>query len=167
MEVQAGRLIFFINPDSMFTLRAQKPQPDYVTYRERYKVDLPRQMAECEANYVRLSRLMAHLGEGEQYRFMVNRGAQPWLQLQQAAVAGQSNWLQLPKLTVRMYHDAKLAEVLAWEGHKRLRPRYVYPNRTMYYADEKLQINEFLGELLSACLSEGYEIDGVEQLLKP
>jgi len=166
----------------MFTLRVPKPQPDYVTYRERYKVDLPRQMAECEANYVRLSRLMAHLGKGDEYRFLVNRGAQPWLhllhvlerspytitvQLQQAAVAGQSNWLQLPKLTVRMYHDAKLAEVLAWEGHKRLRPRYVYPNRTMYYADEKLQINQFLGELLSACLSEGYEVDGVEQLLKP
>ena len=40
----------------MFTLRVAKPQPDYVTYRERYKVDLPLQMAECETNYLRLQK---------------------------------------------------------------------------------------------------------------
>ncbi len=76
-----------------------------------------------------------------------------------------SSWLRMPRLTVRMYHDAKLAEVLAWEGHKRLRPRYEYPNQAMYHADEKLQINQFLGELLTRCLHEGHELDDVKQLL--
>ena len=42
----------------MFTLRIAKQQPDYVTYRERYKVDLPSQMAECETNYLRLQKLL-------------------------------------------------------------------------------------------------------------
>ena len=42
----------------MFTLRVAKPQPEYVTYRERYKVDLPLQMAECETNYLRLLKLL-------------------------------------------------------------------------------------------------------------
>lgn len=67
-----------------------------------------------------------------------------------------SQWLLMPRLTVRLYHDACLAEVLAWEGHKRLRPRYHYPNPSMYQCDEKLQVNQFLAEWLSVCLAEGY-----------
>ncbi len=172
----------------MFTLRIAKPQPEYVTYRERYKVDLPLQMAECEANYLRLHKLLTqHFNkqiadqQGDEYRFMISRGEQQWLnqlrilerspytttlQLFQTSIAGESRWLHMPRLTVRMYHDAKLAEVLAWEGHKRLRPRYEYPNQAMYHADEKLQINQFLGELLTRCISEGHHIDDVTEFLK-
>ena len=166
----------------MFTLRVAKPQPEYVTYRERYKVDLPLQMAECEANYARLNKLInQHLADKNEFRFLVTRGQHQWLhllqvlerspytttlQFNQTLVATHSSWLQLPRLTVRMYHDAKLAEVLAWEGHKRLRPRYEYPNQSMYHADEKLQINQFLGELLTRCLSEGYEVDETEFVVK-
>lgn len=164
----------------MFTLRVAKPQPEYVTYRERYKVDLPLQMAECEANYVRLHKLLSQYfnkkiadQHGDEYRFLINRGVQQWLnqlriierspyttslQLSQASIAGESPWLQMPRLTVRMYHDAKLAEVLAWEGHKRLRPRYEYPNQAMYQADEKLQINQFLGEWLTTALACGLSV---------
>lgn len=172
----------------MFTLRVAKPQPEYVTYRERYKVDLPLQMAECEANYARLHKLLTqHFNkqienqQGDEYRFMISRGAQQWLnqihilerspytttlQLSQNSIASEVTWLQMPRLTVRMYHDAKLAEVLAWEGHKRLRPRYEYPNQAMYHADEKLQINQFLGELLTRCLSDGHKVDDVTALFK-
>lgn len=164
----------------MFTLRIAKPQPEYVTYRERYKVDLPLQMAECEANYARLHKLLTqHFHKqiedqcGDEYRFMTHRGEQQWLnqlriierspytttlQLSQSSVASESTWLQMPRLTVRMYHDAKLAEVLAWEGHKRLRPRYEYPNQAMYQADEKLQVNQFLGEWLKVSLACGLHI---------
>jgi uncharacterized protein YqiB (DUF1249 family) len=56
-----------------------------------------------------------------------------------------------------MYHDALLAEVLDWAGHKRLRPRYDYPNKSMYHCDEKLQVNQFLGEWLRSCLSNGLD----------
>jgi uncharacterized protein YqiB (DUF1249 family) len=172
----------------MYTLRVAKPQPEYVTYRERYKVDLPLQMAECEANYVRLHKLLTqHFNkqivdqQGDEYRFMISRAEQKWLnqirilerspytstlQLSQISIAGEPSWLQMPLLTVRMYHDAKLAEVLAWEGHKRLRPRYEYPNQAMYHADEKLQINQFLGELLARSMSEGYCVDDVTAFLK-
>lgn len=172
----------------MFTLRIAKPQPEYVTYRERYKVDLPLQMAECEANYARLHQLLTqHFKKqiadqlGDKLRFIISRGEKQWLneicilerspytttlQFTQASVAGESSWLQMPRLTVRMYHDAKLAEVLAWEGHKRLRPRYEYPNQAMYHADEKLQINQFLGELLTRAISEGYHADDVTAFLR-
>nr|WP_324259414.1 DUF1249 domain-containing protein [Cellvibrio fontiphilus] len=153
----------------MFTLRVAKVQPEYVTYKERYKVDLPLQMAECEANYLRLCKLVAQSPDDD-IRFMVARGPQQWLhllkiterspytttlELSRTVVGQGSEWLSMPKLTLRMYHDAKLAEVLAWEGHKRLRPRYDYPNQSMYQSDEKYQLNRFLGEWLSLCLEQG------------
>lgn len=157
----------------MFTLRGAKAQPEYVTYKERYKVDLPLQMAECEANYLRLLKLVAH-GAGDEIRFMVARGDQQWLhllkiierspytttlELSRKAVGTSSGWLAMPRLTLRMYHDAKLAEVLTWEGHKRLRPRYDYPNQAMYQSDEKYQLNRFLGEWLTLCLEQGQALD--------
>ncbi|MDZ4262061.1 MAG: DUF1249 domain-containing protein [Pseudomonadota bacterium] len=161
----------------MFTLRAVKTQPAYVTYKERYKVDLPLQMAECEINYVRLTKLLANNqlpALQDEFRFMVARGEQHWLhllrisehspytttlELSRTALDTSSNWLKMPKLTLRMYHDAKLAEVLAWEGHKRLRPRYEYPNQSMYQSDEKYQLNRFLGEWLTLCLEHGHSLD--------
>ncbi|HWV15858.1 MAG TPA: DUF1249 domain-containing protein [Cellvibrio sp.] len=131
-------------------------------------------MAECEANYVRLKKLLANPQDSRR-EFAVSRGEQLWLhsfqiierspytttlQLTQRSDRDAAGfWLQMPCLTVRMYHDAGLAEVLAWEGHKRLRPRYDYPNQSMYQCDEKLQINQFLGEWLTICLSQGHEIE--------
>jgi uncharacterized protein len=164
----------------MFTLRAATAQPAYVTYKERYKVDLPLQMAECETNYVRLTKLLAIRPQGEsgnaqnERRIMIARGQQHWLhllrvterspytttlELSRTAIGESPSWLTLPKLTLRMYHDAKLAEVLAWEGHKRLRPRYEYPNQSMYQSDEKYQLNRFLGEWLTLCLEHGHSLD--------
>lgn len=157
----------------MFTLRVSKPQPDYVTYKERYKVDLPLQMAECETNYARLNKLLVDRSQNE-FRLIVARGGQQWLhmlkvlerspytttlELSRASIGVSSEWLAMPKLTLRMYHDAKLAEVLAWEGHKRLRPRYEYPNRSMYQSDEKYQLNRFLGEWLNLCLEHAFAPD--------
>ncbi|WP_049630262.1 DUF1249 domain-containing protein [Cellvibrio sp. pealriver] len=165
----------------MFTLRTAKAQPEYVTYKERYKVDLPLQMAECEANYLRLTKLLAlshsagvQQQSSHEFRFIVARGEQHWLhvlriierspytttlELSREAVGFSSGWLAMPRLTLRMYHDAKLAEVLAWEGHKRLRPRYEYPNQAMYHSDEKYQLNRFLGEWLKVCLEHGHSMD--------
>jgi uncharacterized protein YqiB (DUF1249 family) len=157
----------------MFTLRGNKPIPDYVTYKERYKVDLPLQMAECEANYLRLTKLVGDEAQNE-CRFMIAQGTHQWLhvlrvlersrytttlELSRTSVGASSEWIAMPKLTLRMYHDAKLAEVLAWEGHKRLRPRYEYPNQAMYHSDEKFQLNRFLGEWLALCLDHAFSPD--------
>lgn len=157
----------------MFTLRGNKPTPEYVTYKERYKVDLPLQMAECEANYVRLNKLISDKAQ-EEFRFMISQGGHQWLhqlrvlersrytttlELGRNSVGVSSEWIAMPKLTLRMYHDARLAEVLAWEGHKRLRPRYEYPNQSMYQSDEKFQLNRFLGEWLELCLEHAFTPD--------
>jgi uncharacterized protein YqiB (DUF1249 family) len=40
-----------------------------------------------------------------------------------------------------------------------LRPRYEYPNQSMYHSDEKYQLNCFLGEWLNLCLEHGHSLD--------
>lgn len=142
----------------------------------RYKVNLSRQLAECEANYLRLSKLMP-LADESQREFAMTRAEQPWhtriqilersrftttVQMSQKRADGQAGeWLRTPKLTVRLYHDARLAEVLAWERHRRLQPRYDYPNQGMYQQDEKAQLNRFLGEWLGLCLEQGHSLEAV------
>lgn len=144
----------------------------------RYKVDLPAQMAECEANYYRMLKLMPQHQQTDDWRFAIeSAGQEKYLQIRilersrytttvqlaqlDIRLPDEQLWLQMPKLTVRLYHDARLAEVLAWEGHKRLRPRYDYPNQTMYHSDEKAQLNRFLGEWLSLSLRQGRSETGV------
>ncbi len=51
-------------------------------------------------------------------------------------------------MTVRMYHDAKVAEVTSCCGHGAFEPEYGYPNKHMLQRDEKRQINQLLGEWL-------------------
>jgi uncharacterized protein YqiB (DUF1249 family) len=58
-------------------------------------------------------------------------------------------------LDVRLYNDASVAEVIAWDGHRRFQARHQYPNTRMYHEDEKAQLNQFLGELLEYCLAQG------------
>ncbi len=158
----------------MLKLRVPYVNDFKVPVKVKYRVNLPLQMAECELNYAYLKKLLPSTAEKSR-SFLLSVGLQQWfyhiktiessrytttLQLTQTIEKlrkKSSDWLKLPCLTVRMYHDAELAEVLAWEGHKRLRPRYDYPNQAMYQCDEKLQINQFLGEWLSSCLRHGID----------
>ncbi len=64
-------------------------------------------------------------------------------------------WMTNPSMIVRVYHDASTAEVISYQGHRNLKPRYSQPNPKMYHADEKMQVNGFLGEWLSHCLKVG------------
>lgn len=59
-----------------------------------------------------------------------------------------SSLIETPKVIVRIYHDAQLAEVLTMQQISRLSPVYDYPNVRMYQRDEKYQVNAFLEELL-------------------
>ncbi len=56
------------------------------------------------------------------------------------------------EMTVRLYHDAAVAEVLAYQNHSRFKVEYDYPNPNMFNKREKRRLNEFLGEWL-VCIS--------------
>lgn len=51
-------------------------------------------------------------------------------------------------MTVRLYHDARLAEVTAADRFRRVPARHDYPNPAMHQPDEKQQWNRFLAEWL-------------------
>ena len=52
------------------------------------------------------------------------------------------------RLEVRIYHDARMAEVIAYQGRGRFRPYYSVPNRHMYQPHEKQLVNLFFHEWL-------------------
>ncbi len=85
----------------------------------------------------------------------------------QVSESSHSNpWAAAPRFSLRVYHDARMAEVTAFDRHHRLSATYDYPNDKMYQRDEKVQLNRFLGEWLSHCLEHGRETgDPADQAL--
>ena len=70
----------------------------------------------------------------------------------------ESAWLSRitsPHMTVRVYHDARSAEVVAYQSQNHFHGFYEYPNLRMRQRDEKAQLNRFLAELLDVCLEHG------------
>lgn len=55
------------------------------------------------------------------------------------------------RFKVRLYLDAKVAEVVSYQGQYPFLPRYPYPNKHMFHPDEKRQTNLVLYDWLSNC----------------
>ncbi|HKK06347.1 MAG TPA: DUF1249 domain-containing protein [Gammaproteobacteria bacterium] len=53
------------------------------------------------------------------------------------------------RMELRLYQDASLLEVIAYQGHRRFLANYPYPNAEMLHPDEKRQANLLLHDLLS------------------
>ena len=134
----------------------------------RYNIDLPAHMAECDANYLRLNKLFPRLGVEESASLGLDfNGVQlsvkldviersPYTTLVKLSQQPEVPWSHRASLTIRMYHDARSAEVVEYQGKRHfLRAVYDYPNVDMRHPDEKAQINRFLGEYLSLCLTHG------------
>lgn len=64
-------------------------------------------------------------------------------------------WLR-PQFEVRLYHDARLAEVVSCQQVRRFKAVYDYPNTEMMLPDEKRQINLLLRDWLTLCQRQGY-----------
>ncbi|MGB0466083.1 MAG: DUF1249 domain-containing protein [Pontibacterium sp.] len=141
----------------------------------RYVPDLSKQMAQCEANYLRLMKLMPDLDECDARRFQLSW---PDHQVRLSLIVEErfkyttsvlvsqqhdhdSPWLEAPELVVRLYHDARAAEVICQRRRKQLAGVYAYPNKLMCHPDEKLQLNQYLGEWLGHCLKQGHLIEPV------
>lgn len=134
--------------------------------RRRYKVDLFALLAECDANYVRLCKILLRDvdgawmdqeisldGEQGNVRFLVtemNRYTDV-ITIEQEMPDDVADLC----IRVRVYHDVRSAEVINYQHQHRFEPRYDYPNEKMRMPDEKLQLNKFLSEFLSFCLANG------------
>lgn len=140
--------------------------------RERYRVDLLELQAACDANYLRLQRLLPDMrSRAEDRRVALSMGDRllgvlvlevretcPYTTTLQVRQEHGMPWLPVPQLDVRVYHDARMAEVVSAQNARQLRSRYVYPNAQMHHPDEKAQLNLFLGEWLAHCLACGHEL---------
>lgn len=146
-------------------------------HRERYRLDFPALMAQCEENYARMMQLLRMLGEQPHATVSVSFGSVPsssvssadkdrrlWvrvlekapyttiLQLEQDALHPM---MQASALTVRLYHDARIAEVTEARPWRKVAAKNVYPNAAMHMPDEKHQWNSFLGEWLRHVATNG------------
>ena len=63
----------------------------------------------------------------------------------------QSPLLGELQFKVRLYLDAKLAEVVSYQGQQPREVRYPVPNKHMFHPDEKRQTNLILYDWLSNC----------------
>lgn len=137
---------------------------------QKYSIDLPGHMAECDANYLRLEKLFPQLCDKQCSHFTVDLNGSsldirldvieraPYTTVLKLSQAPELPWSKTPSLTIRMYHDARSAEVVEYQGERHFRAVYHYPNETMRQPDEKAQINRFLGEFLSLCLARGVAV---------
>jgi len=137
--------------------------------RKRYIPDLIQLGALYEGNYSRLMKLIRLMGDGESMWFNLHNGLDyvgkvtvvliesckytDTFLLEQTAAAGK--WVNNPKLRVRLYHDAVVAEVIGRNGRQAVNGVNAYPNSKMHLPDEKTQLNIFLSEWLNFCISYG------------
>ena len=143
--------------------------------RDRYRVDLAGLQSACEANYARLLRLLPDMRDTPAARrIAMTQGDQmlgvltlevlltcPYTTTLRVRQEHSLPWLPVPQLEVRVYHDARMAEVIGAQSARRFRSIYPYPNAAMHQPDEKAQLNLFLGEWLSHCLALGHEYEVV------
>lgn len=144
---------------------------EWAAKRKRYVPDLRRLGALCEGNYMRISQLRQLEAKGEPVsEFELYRGEEYFgrvrLKLLQQArftetvlfeqVHNAGKWLNNPQLTVRIYHDASMAEVISCYRDRQIAAVNDYPNRYMHHPDEKVQVNSFLADWLDFCLRFGH-----------
>jgi uncharacterized protein YqiB (DUF1249 family) len=130
----------------------------------------------CEVNYGRLLRLLPDCDtEDLEYQFRVNASLQytikiidcsrytSTLEMSQKNQIGQIEYEFLrPVVQVRLYHDAKMAEVINAQNIGSLKPSYQYPNTKMYQKNEKEMVNLFLAEWVQFCLTQSKHLHSSE-----
>ena len=138
---------------------------------KRYQPDINKFLALCGRNYFHILKwLPMETHQGDTWlvedkmgclsvRLIENTNYTQLIEISRGV--GKSDYIHAPCVSVRVYHDAKLAEVLTSRQISQLSPVYDYPNIRMYHRDEKYQVNAFLEELLKigghmspTCLSE-------------
>jgi uncharacterized protein len=157
-----------------------------------YTIDLSEQMAVCDANYIRLLKLLGNtrsinrrifalpgLGKSqgtetdktqiavslevlEEFKYTSTicikqeRLAKGVTSIEKiTALEAEPAHYNSPVMIIRVYHDAKTAEVTSFQNHTFFKTVYTVPNPHMYQRDEKEQLNLFLAEWLNLCINEG------------
>ncbi len=123
-------------------------------------VDLQALQSLCELNYRRLRQLMTEVGCSP--LLSVAGGELSWRAHRLSPHTSRVDlcWQRAPRhlwpdtvWQLHMYHDAQMLEVHAVGRHARIRVRNAQPHPRGHGRDEKWQVNQFLGLLLSHALA--------------
>ncbi len=140
--------------------------------KKKYQPNLVSLMTLCANNYMLLLKVLADKSQlNEQRCFFISDTLSYTVTINEvtrytslitieqnsvnASLSKEIAHLLRPKMTIRLYHDARMAEVISSQGIRQVKPRYDYPNNKMHQQDEKQQINQFLNEWLHLCLEMG------------
>ena len=127
--------------------------------------------SDCELNFARLSKLMPNMDAQDRVRFLAGNYDESYLDIEVTGIDRYTRFLQLSgrmndtpwageqRMAVRLYLDARMAEVISCGAERVRLLRYPYPNDHMYGPDEKNQINSFLGKWLEHFLKFGRPVD--------
>ena len=136
----------------------------------QYRPNLVELMNLCETNYMVVLRLLADKEiAGEVREFFINENLSYTIVVDEVtrytslvSIAQEANHqceklakIMRPVMQLRLYHDARMVEVISSQHIARVKPRYDYPNDEMHQPDEKQQILLFLKEWLQLCLKQG------------
>jgi uncharacterized protein YqiB (DUF1249 family) len=144
----------------------------------KYVPDLVEQSSQCERNYLKLMKLMPGFDEQDDYRYDIKseHGDLGGLSIkvterfkftstvEVSQLLDLGEWLPAPTMLVRIYHDARMAEVTAFQNKRRFQGVYDYPNDDMHHRDEKAQLNSFLGQWLNYCFEHGCHFESFAKL---
>ncbi len=132
--------------------------------KQTYHVDLAGLMRIYETNYAKLNALLpANAVVGDVrcyqaanmiYQLTVNEVTK-YTTIVEICQSDALPVFPLPRMSVRLYHDARVAEVLSSGDFSRVKAKYDYPNDKLLQKDEKHQLNAFLGDWLTFCLRTG------------
>lgn len=133
---------------------------------KKYKPQLATLLNLCDVNYMLLIKLLADKEEvGQEREFFISDFLSYAVSVDEVTryttlitisqntveVGKELSHLFQPKMVIRLYHDARMAEVISSQNIRQVKPRYDYPNKNMHLPDEKQQINMFLKEWLQLC----------------
>ncbi len=149
--------------------------------RRQAHLNLAVQHAECEMNYARLLKILPDMascdrrfiglaGAADQQRrlqFSVIERSRYTTTLEIAEFGARSEWGLSAEFSVRAYHDARMAEVMAFQRQRNIAVRNDYPNPRMHMPDEKQQWNSLLSEWLTHCLAHGHALDAAPLHFQP
>ena len=128
----------------------------------KYVPHLSDLQAVCEANYGRLLGLLPDCDEQDlsyqfavkntlSYQIVILASSRYTSDIEMRQLANSSAYLS-PVMQVRLYHDARMAEVLKFQHIGALKASYHYPNLKMHQKNEKELVNQFLSEWLKFCI---------------
>ncbi|HIF9062647.1 TPA: DUF1249 family protein [Photobacterium damselae] len=133
----------------------------------KYTVDLAQLMRLYETNYAKLLPLLpkndavgeetVYMVQEHEYRLKILESTRytTLITLERVDEGALIADYLITQMVIRLYHDARVAEVCSAQQISRFKPRYDYPNLRMLQQDEKHQVNRFLHDWLSLCLRFG------------